>query len=159
MLTLEEFIGMTGQEVGLTGWAAIGQDRIDQFADVTEDWQFIHIDPDAAARSPFGGTIAHGFLTLSMLSKFAYEALPSIQGSTMGVNYGFNRIRMLSPVPAGARIRARFRLAGAERKPPNRALFTYEVAVEIEGQDRPALIAEWLGMEQMSDGAGGPGAG
>jgi len=123
------------------------QDRINVFADVTEDHQFIHIDEAAAQKTPFGGTIAHGFLTLSMLSKFSEGSGLVIEGTKMGVNYGFEKVRFLAPVPSGSRIRGRFSLKDVVEKKPGQFLLTYEVSVDIEGQDKPALIADWLAMQ------------
>ncbi|MBV8848245.1 MAG: MaoC family dehydratase [Methylobacteriaceae bacterium] len=138
---LESFVG---QEIGVSDWALIDQDRIDAFAEVTFDPYFIHIDPERAKReTPFGSTIAHGFLTLSMLSVMAYDALPDIVGRTMGLNYGFDKIRFISPVPAASRIRGRFTISDVTRK-PGQAVVRYAVSVEIEGKDKPALAAEWL---------------
>ncbi|MBS0296377.1 MAG: MaoC family dehydratase [Proteobacteria bacterium] len=136
-----------GQEIGVSGWIEIDQARINAFADATEDWQFIHVNPEAAAQTPFGGTIAHGFLTLSLLSKMSYEAAPVLKGVVMGVNYGFEKIRFLQPVRAGKRVRGRFKLLDASERDPGRWLIKYEVTVEIEGEAKPALIAEWLGMQ------------
>ena len=144
-----ELAGRIGQEVGVSGWITVDQARIDAFADATEDWQFIHVDPEAAARTPFGGTIAHGFLTLSLLSKMTYEATPVLEGVVMGINYGFDKVRFLQPVRAGSRVRGRFKLVSVEDKGGNRWLIKNEVTVEIEGQDKPALIAEWLGMQVL----------
>ncbi len=135
---------MVGQEVGVSDWTVLDQAKIDSFAAVTFDPYFIHTDPERAKReTPFGGSIAHGFLTLSMLSAMAYDALPDIAGRTMGMNYGFDKIRFLSPVPAGSKIRGRFSIANVSRK-PGQAVVTYAVTVEIEGRDKPALAAEWL---------------
>ncbi len=135
---------MIGQDVGISDWALIDQEKINAFAEVTYDPYFIHTDPARAEKeTQFGGTIAHGFLTLSMLSAMAYDALPDIKGRTVGMNYGFDKIRFLSPVPSGSRIRARFRMAGVQRK-PGQAVVKYGVTVEIEGKDKPALAAEWL---------------
>ena len=142
--------GLVGQEVGVSGWITVDQARIDAFADCTEDWQFIHVDPEAAAATPFGGTIAHGFLTLSLLSRMTFEATPVLEGVAMGVNYGFDKVRFLQPVRAGSRVRGRFRLLEAAEKSPGRWLLKHEVTVEIEGQDKPALIAEWLGMQVLA---------
>jgi len=136
-----------GQEIGVSGWIEIDQARINAFADATEDWQFIHVNPEAAAQTPFGGAIAHGFLTLSLLSKMSYEAAPVLKGVVMGVNYGFEKIRFLQPVRAGKRVRGRFKLLDAAERDPGRWLIKYEVTVEIEGEAKPALIAEWLGMQ------------
>ena len=137
---LESFVG---QEVGVSDWTLIDQDKIDAFADVTFDPYFIHIDPHRAEREPFGGTIAHGFLTLSMLSVMAYDALPDIEGRTMGMNYGFDKIRFISPVRAGSKIRGRFKISDVTRK-PGQVVVRYAVSVEIEGKEKPALAAEWL---------------
>lgn len=123
-------------------WFTIDQDRIDAFAAVCEDEQFIHMDPARAAATRFGGTIAHGFLTLSMLSAMAYDAMP-LRGQ-LSVNYGFDRIRFLAPVPSGARVRARFALAGQEERAPGETTFHWDVTVEIECGERPALAARWI---------------
>jgi len=140
---------LIGQEVGVSRWIAVDQARIDAFAGITEDRQFIHIDPEAAKATPFGGTIAHGFLTLSLASAMSYDAVPPLEGVVMGVNYGFDKLRFLAPVPAGSRVRGRFRLLSAEDKGGGRWLLKHELTVEIEGGDKPALIAEWLGMQMV----------
>ena len=146
-----ELEGLTGREVGISRWFEVSQARIDVFADCTEDRQFIHVDPDAAAATPFGGTIAHGFLTLSLASAMSYDALSPLDGVSMGINYGFDKVRFLAPVRAGSRIRGRFRLLRAEDKGGGRWLLKHELTVEIEGDDKPALIAEWLGMQVVAD--------
>lgn len=146
-LPVADLTARVGQEIGVSGWKSIDQARIQAFADATEDWQFIHVDPEAAARTPFGGTIAHGFLTLSLLSALAYEAVPTIEGAAMGVNYGFDKVRFLAPVRAGERVRARFVLADAQQKEAGRWLLKYAVAVEIDGGAKPALSAEWLTLQ------------
>ena len=143
-ITREEFEAMVGQEIGVSDWFEITQARIDQFADCTEDWQFIHVDPEAAAKTPFGTTIAHGFLTLSMLSAMVYQ-MPSVEGVVMGVNYGMNKMRFVSPVPVGSKIRGRFVLDAVDEIRPGEIQTTTTVTVEIEGKDKPALVAEWLG--------------
>ena len=143
-LSIDELRQKVGQEVGVSPWFDIDQKRIDVFADVTEDHQFIHVDPVAAKKSPFGGTIAHGFLTLSMLSKLAKLGLPDLKGRTMGVNYGFDKVRFVAPVPAGARIRARFKLAELVQRSDKEWMMRHNVSIEIEGKDKPALIADWL---------------
>ena len=122
------------------------QERINEFADATEDRQFIHIDPEAAARTPFGGTIGHGFLTLSMLSRMAAEAMPVPDSIKMAVNYGLDRVRFIAPVRSGKRIRGRFRLDSVDEKAPGQLLLRHTVTVEIEGEEKPALTAEWLGL-------------
>ena len=139
--------GLVGTEVGVSRWILVDQARIDAFAGITEDRQFIHIDPVAAASSPFGGTIAHGFLTLSLLSAMTYDAVPPLEGVTMGINYGFDKLRFLAPVPAGSQVRGRFRLLSAEDRGGGRWLLKHAVTVEIDGSDKPALVAEWLGMQ------------
>lgn len=143
-VTREEFEAMVGQEIGVSEWFEITQDRIDQFADCTEDWQFIHVDPEKAKETPFGSTIAHGFLTLSMLSAMVYQ-MPSMEGVTMGVNYGMNKVRFVSPVPVGSKIRGRFVLDKFEEIRPGEVQTTTTVTVEIDGKEKPALVAEWLG--------------
>jgi acyl dehydratase len=142
--------GELAQHVGQvfhSHWFVVDQGRIDAFAKVTEDEQFIHVDPVQAAATPFGGTVAHGFLTLSMLSPMAYSALPRIEGIAMGVNYGFDRVRFLHPVRAGSRVRARFTLMAVTQRSPREWQLTYDVSVEIEGQHKPALAATWLTMQ------------
>ena len=140
---------LVGQEVGLSHWITVDQARIDAFARITEDEQFIHVDPERARTTPFGGTIAHGFLTLSLASAMSYDAVAPLDGMVMGVNYGFDKLRFLAPVPAGSRVRGRFRLLSAEDKGGGRWLLKHELTVEIEGGDKPALIAEWLGMQMV----------
>ena len=155
-LRLSDLRGRVGQEVGVSRWIEVTQDVIDGFAEVTQDRQFIHVDPArAAAETPFGGTIAHGFLTLSLLSACAYDALPQIEGRAMGINYGFDKIRFLSPVRSGSRVRARFRLAEVQMRSPTEALMRYGVMVEIEGAERPALAADWLTMAVLAPGHDG----
>jgi acyl dehydratase len=144
---VDELQKLLGQEVGVSKWFEVSQARIDAFADCTEDRQFIHVDPKAAAATPFGGTIAHGFLTLSLASAMSYDAVAPLDGVVMGVNYGFDKLRFVAPVPAGARIRGRFRLLSAEDKGGGRWLLKHELTIEIEGGEKPALIAEWLGMQ------------
>lgn len=143
--TIEELRALVGSEIGVSRWIEVTQEMIDRFADVTFDHQFIHIDPIEAAKTPFGSTIAHGFLTLSLMSTMAYEAGPSLKGVELGVNYGFDKIRFLSPVRAGKRIRGHFTLAGLDESVPGQATYRNNVSVEIEGEEKPALIAEWIG--------------
>jgi len=146
-VTKEELLKFVGAEVGVSNWIMIDQKRIDHFAEVTEDDQFIHVDPIKAAATPFGGTIAHGFLTLSMLSKLAEMVLLRIRGAKMGVNYGFEKVRFMNPVRSGKRIRARFTLMQADERAPGQWACKYAAKVEIEGEEKPALIAEWLTMQ------------
>lgn len=142
--TLEQIAARVGQEIGVSGWLMVGQERITAFADATEDRQFIHVDPQAAAQTSFGGTIAHGFLTLSLLSRMAAETIFVPDTTKMIVNYGLDRVRFLAPVRSGKRIRGRFSLDGLEAKAPGQILLRHIVAVEIEGEDKPALSAVWL---------------
>ena len=145
-LSIAELSQRVGQEIGLSRWFPIDQKRIDAFADSTEDWQFIHVDPEAARATPFASTIAHGFLTLSMLSAIAYDALPKVSGLAMGVNYGFDKVRFVAPVRAGRRIRGRFRLDGLIQRSALEYQSRKAVTVEIEGEDKPALVADWLSL-------------
>lgn len=144
--TLDEIRSRVGEEVGVSSWLTMDQERIGSFADATEDRQFIHVDPDKAARTPFGGTVAHGFLSLSMLSRMAEEAMLVPGGLKMAVNYGLDRVRFIAPVHSGKRIRGHFRLDCVEEKAPAQILLRHTVTVEIEGEDKPALTAEWLGL-------------
>ena len=113
-ITLQAYQALVGKEIGVSSWHLIDQPRIDTYADVTEDHQFIHVDPERAKQTAFGTTIAHGFLTMSMMSVMSYEVMPAIAGTTMGVNYGFDKLRFISPVRSGKRIRGRFVLAEAK---------------------------------------------
>ena len=144
-VTIDDIPAMVGQIVGTSNWRTVNQSMIDGFADATDDHQWIHTDPErAAAETPYGGTIAHGFLTLSLLSTLAFEALPELADVRMGVNYGFDEVRFLAPVKSGARVRAVFHLADADIRPSGRVVFTYDVTLEIEGATKPALTARWL---------------
>ena len=144
--SLDEIRARAGQEIGVSDWLEIGQDRIDQFADATDDHQFIHVDQALAAQTPFGGTIAHGFLSLSMLSRMAVDVMLAPDSVKMGVNYGLDRVRFLAPVKAGKRIRGRFTLDSVDEKAPGQILMRHTVTVEIEGEEKPALTAQWLGL-------------
>ena len=144
--SLEEIRGQIGREIGVSDWLVVDQARINAFADATEDRQFIHVDPAAAAQTPFGGTIAHGFLSLSLLSRMAAEAMLLPDGLKMAVNYGLDRVRFLAPVKSGKRVRGRFVLDSVEEKAPGQILLRHTVTVEIEGEDKPALTALWLGL-------------
>ena len=143
-VSLEALRGMTGTQTGVSDWLEIGQDRIDAFADLSGDHQFIHVDQEAAAETPMGGTIAHGFYTLSLLSYLGMGARPRLEGVRHSVNYGIDRLRFVSPVPSGARIRARFVLAEVDERVAGEITQTYDVTVEVEDQDRPALVCRWL---------------
>ena len=143
---LDDIRARVGQEVGVSGWLTVDQPRIDAFADATEDRQFIHTDPQAAAAAGFGGTIAHGFLSLSLLSRMAADAMLAPEGLKMALNYGLDRVRFLAPVKAGKRIRGRFTLDSMDETAPGQWLLRHEVTVEIEGEEKPALTAFWLGL-------------
>ena len=149
-ITLDELKAAAGGQARYSKWFDVTQERIDQFADVTEDWQFIHVDPEKAAKTPFGGTIAHGFLSLSLLSAMSYDSEASLENLAMGVNYGFNKIRFTAPVKVGARVRGKFTTMKVDEKSPTNILTTTKVEVEIEGENRPALTAEWLGLSILS---------
>ena len=143
---LDAIRSRVGEEVGVSSWIMIDQIRINAFADATEDHQFIHVDPAAAAQTSLGGTVAHGFLTLSLLSRMAAEAMLLPDTLKMAVNYGFERVRFLAPVRSGSRVRGRFRLDSIEEKAPGQILMRHSVTVEIESEEKPALSAEWLGL-------------
>lgn len=140
----ERLVERIGSDFGASAWMPITQARVDAFADVTDDHYFLHVDPQRAAAPPFAGTIAHGFLTLSLLAPMAYQVCPYVEGARYPLNYGFDRVRFVSPVPVSARIRGRFVLRGAEVISAGQRQLTYEATIEIDGSTRPALVAEWL---------------
>lgn len=143
-ISLEDYRTRVGQEVGVSRWFTMDQHRINQFADVTEDHAFFHVDPERAKETPYGGTVAHGFLTLSMLGVMGMEVQPRLKNVVMAANYGFDRIRMMALVPAGSRIRGHFVLKEIIDRSPKEIIAKSEVTIEIEGIDKPALVAEWL---------------
>ena len=142
----DEMVNVVGTKYEPGEWVEISQDRINQFADCTEDHQFIHIDQERAAQTPFGGTIAHGFLTLSLLTKMAEGNGIVPENTVMGINYGFDKVRFLAPVRAGKRVRAHTEVVDVQRKDEQRFLIKQAISVEIEGEGTPALVAEWLSM-------------
>jgi acyl dehydratase len=142
--TLDQIRARIGEDIGTSSWLTVDQARIDAFAEATEDRQFIHTDPAAAAQTPFGGTVAHGFLSLSLLSRMGSEVMLFPDGVRMAVNYGLDRVRFLAPVRSGKRVRGRFVLDSVDEKVPGQMLMRHTVTVEIEGQDKPALTAIWL---------------
>ncbi len=144
--SLDEIRACIGREIGVSEWIHVDQQRIDAFADTTEDRQFIHVDPTAAAQTPFGGTIAHGFLTLSLLSRMAADVLQVPDNTLMAVNYGLDRVRFIAPVRSESRVRGRFVLDAVEDKGSGQLLLRHTVTVEIEHHDKPALTAQWLGL-------------
>lgn len=140
-----ELQAKVGQVIGTSEWVEVSQERINQFAEATGDFQFIHIDPDKARLTPFGTTIAHGFLTLSLIPMLRGKSdCPRPDGVKMGVNYGGNKVRFLAPVKSGKRVRAHFKLLELDEKRPGQWQETMETTIEIEGEDKPALIAEWI---------------
>src|SRR5687767_11776517 len=144
--SLDEIRAKVGQPIGSSDWVAVGQDRIEQFADATDDHQFIHVDQELAAQTPFGGTIAHGFLSLSLLSRMAADVMLVPDTTRMAVNYGLDRVRFLAPVKSGKRVRGHFTLDGIDEKAPGQLLIKHSVTVEIEGEEKPALTAQCLGL-------------
>ena len=150
-ISLSEVKDLVGSEVGVSDWITVDQAMIDAFAQATQDDQFIHTDPERAkAESPFGGTIAHGFLTLSLLSAMNYSALPKIREQTMGINYGFDKLHFVAPVKSGARIRGHFTLVEARFRGAAMLMTTYDVTVEIEDEKKPALTARWTTISQFN---------
>lgn len=148
-LTLDEIRAFIGEEIGVSEWFELDQDRINRFADLTEDHMFLHVNPEAASETPFGGTIAHGLFTLSMMPVMAYQAMPGVSGSKMGVNYGYDKVRFMAPVKSGKRIRGRFVVKGVEDKGDGRVQIIQSVIIEIEDESKPALAAEWITMVWM----------
>ncbi|WP_118857509.1 MaoC family dehydratase [Sphingomonas mesophila] len=144
--TLDDIRAKVGQPLGCSDWIAVGQERIDAFAEATEDRQFIHVDPALARRTPFGGTIAHGFLSLSLLSRMAADVMLVPDSARMVVNYGLDRVRFLAPVRSGSRVRGHFTLASVDEKSAGQYLVKHDVTVEIDGAEKPALTAQWLGL-------------
>ncbi|MCY6379214.1 MaoC family dehydratase [Hoeflea prorocentri] len=145
IISLADLDGLVGKEVGVSEWIEVDQKTIDLFADATHDHQFIHVDPERAkAETPFGGTIAHGFLSLSLLSKMNYDCLPHVKEQRMGINYGFNKIRFLTPVRSGWHVRGRFVLKERRYRGQDMVMLTHGVSVEIKEEKKPAITAEWL---------------
>ena len=142
-ISIDHLVASVGMEVGLSPWREVTQGMIDEFAHATDDHQFIHVDPERARMTQFGGTIAHGFLVLSLLSPMVFETLPPVAGTGMSINHGFERIRFSAPVRSGARIRARFVLAEVNVRPSGMIQINYDVTIEIESQAKPALTARW----------------
>jgi acyl dehydratase len=148
-ISLSDIKPMIGNEIGVSDWILVDQGMIDTFADATLDHQFIHVDPVKAAETPFGGTIAHGFLSLSLLSAMNYNCLPAIREQTFAINYGFDKIRFMTPVKSGTKVRGRFTMASARYRGPGMLMITYDVTIEIEGERKPALTANWLTIIQF----------
>jgi acyl dehydratase len=143
-MNIEALRKKIGTLMGSSNWYLLDQDRINQFAVVTQDEQFIHTDPEKAAKTPFGTTIAHGFLTLALLPAMGGDVIPKLDGHLMSVNYGFEKLRFLSPVPAGSRVRGHFTLSSLDVRKPGEVTLLWEVSIEIEGREKPAVYAEWI---------------
>lgn len=142
----DELESLVGKPLGVSDWMVVDQRRVDAFADVTEDHQFIHVDPARAAATPFGGTIAHGLLTLSLIVPLCIDMVPKLAGVRLLLNYGFDKVRFPAPVRVGKRIRARAELLDVTERKPGQVLMKLGVTIEIEGEEKPALIAEWLSL-------------
>jgi acyl dehydratase len=143
----QEIAAKVGEHLATSQWVEISQERINKFAEATGDYQFIHVNEELARQTPFGGTIAHGFLTLSMIPYLsAHSDMPRPDGIKMALNYGGNKIRFLAPVRAGKRIRGHWKLLEMVEKRPGQWLQTVEITIEIEGEDKPALVCEWISM-------------
>src|ERR1700752_5076332 len=146
-VSLEDYQNMVGEEIGVWSLYLVEQARINLYADVIEEHQFIHVDPESAKKeTAFGNTVAHGFLTMSLLSIMSYEVMPVIEGTSMGVNYGFDKLRFISPVRAGSRVRGRFTLMEATLRKPKELQSRTRATVESEGEETPALVADWIGL-------------
>lgn len=149
-MSSSQFVENVGKLERTSDWYLIDQQKIDQFAETTDDHQFIHVDPERVkAETPFDGTLAHGFLTLSMLSAMIGSSFPVVEDAALSLNYGFDKIRFLNPVPSGARIRSHIKLIESTLRKPGELLNRFAVTVEIENIERPALIAEWLGLAML----------
>jgi acyl dehydratase len=145
-VTRQELTAMVGRDLGVSDWFLVDQERVNAFADVTLDHQFVHVDVERAKATPFGGTIAHGFLTLSLLVHLCLPFIPVPAGRKLVVNYGFDKIRFSAPVKVGKRIRAVAKLGDVAERKPGHIVIRLDVTVEIEGEDKPALVAEWLSL-------------
>ena len=150
-VTQQEMLNSVGTVLAPTDWFTITQQQINAFADCTHDHQFIHVDEQQASQTPFGSTIAHGFLTLSMLSHFAESFSLQVEGVTMGINYGFDKVRFIAPVAVNSRIRCHAKVLAVSEDKPHQFKVTHEVIIEIEGNEKPALIAHWIGLQLVSD--------
>ena len=146
MMKAKEIEALVGSELGTSEWMLVDQARIDEFARVTEDFNFIHVDPARAAATPFGGTIAHGLLTLSLIVHLCWDFVPSFDGTEVLLNYGFDKVRFVAPVRVGSRIRARARLLEVAERRPGQFLVKLGIEIDIDGEDKPALVAEWLSL-------------
>ncbi len=151
IVTLAELLAMAGAFSRQSDWTVIDQAMIDEFADMIDDHQFIHVDPERARQTPFGGTVAHGFLSLSVMGGLAGALVPALDNQTMSINYGFDRIRFVAPVRSGGRVRADVSLVDANVNDKGYVALTYACALQVEGEDRPAIAADWLVRLYFSD--------
>ncbi len=149
LVSLDDYRAMVGTEVGVSDWILVDQAKIDAFAEVTGDHQFIHVNPELARQTPFGTTIAHGYLTLSLTSVMAYGVMPGVIGTKMGVNYGLNKVRFMAPVKSGSKVRGRFMLVDVTQRPDGGWQTTTNVTIEIDGETKPALAAEWITLQYL----------
>ena len=152
-LTLEEFKSWEGRELSPTDWFVVGQDRINQFAECTNDHQYIHVDPERMKDSSFGSTIAHGFLSLSLLAGYGPSDGPALQDVVMSINYGLDRVRFINPVRVNSKVRFLTKIISITEKSPGRVIVKTEKTLEIDGEEKPALVAECLGMLVTSNEA------
>jgi acyl dehydratase len=148
-VTRHELDRLIGKQLGVSEWFLVDQERVNRFADVTLDHQFVHVDPERARATPFGGTIAHGLLTLSLIVHLCIDFIPKIAGTKLLVNYGFDKVRFAAPVKVGRRIRATAKLAGVEERKPGNLIMKLDVTIEIENEEKPALVAEWLSLHVL----------
>ena len=149
-VTLHALEQRIGAPLGTSEWFLVDQARVNAFADVTLDHQYVHVDPERAKGTPFGGTIAHGLLTLSLIVHLCLDFVPKLEGTKLLLNYGFDKVRFVSPVGVGSRIRATGSLGGVSERAPGQVLVEIDVVVEIEGQEKPALVAEWLSLHVLA---------
>ena len=144
VVTIDELSELVGKDLGVSEWTLVDQRRINEFADVTNDHQLVHVDPVAARQTPLGSTIAHGFFSLSLVASFSYQVVPAVKGGKMSMNYGINKLRFVSPVKCDSLVRGRFKLKALDCQVGGRYLSTMDVTVEVKDQEKPAVVLEWL---------------
>lgn len=152
-MSVADFCKQTGQVIGRSDWRTITQEMTNTFADLAQDHQFIHVDPARSASGPYGGTIAHGFLTLALIAPMSFDVLPDFSDQEISLNYGFDRVRFVSPVPVGTRFRTTFKLLEGKKRSEREVLLRYEVMIEMEENVRPAIVAEWLVLINLAKSA------
>jgi acyl dehydratase len=146
MSCIDHYMALVGKEAQASNWTQVTQDRINAFADATGDHQFIHVDPVRAAATPLGGAIAHGYLTLSLIIPMSIEVMPRTDDARMGMNYGFDKVRFITPVKAGKRVRGHFAVTSVTERSSSEFLIKIAVTMEVEGERKPAMVADWLGL-------------